>query len=470
MRLHPLLKEIGALFGEAGHQAFLVGGAVRDLLRGKAAKDWDIATDARPEEVMRIFRSRRFPVIPTGIKHGTVTVLYKGNSVEVTTFRTESDYADGRHPEKLEFAGTIEEDLSRRDFTINAIAISLSASRLITDPYGGEADIRAGVIRCVGEAAERFGEDGLRPLRALRFSAQLGFSIEEKTLAAIPGALGVTAKVSAERIRDELDKIILSERPSRAFLPMLQTGMMQLILPELAACDGIEQKGYHRFDVLQHSLLACDYAAQKGFSFEVRMSALLHDIGKPDCRALTPPPAPPAGGGENKADGEYYTFYRHEEKSAKMTDALMRRLRYPNALRENVAHLVACHMFHYTDDWGDAAVRRFVQRVGAENLDALYQLRLCDTYGMAAVEPAPESLLPLMRRVEAVLEKGRALSIKDLAINGRDLMALGIPAGKQIGIVLGQLLEAVMEDPEQNNREKLLEIANNVSPAITGGV
>ncbi|MDR3276752.1 MAG: HD domain-containing protein [Treponema sp.] len=442
--IHPVLREMAAIFHEQGKQVFLVGGAVRDLLRGKAAQDWDLATDALPGEVCALFPR----VVPTGIKHGTVTVLFKGRALEVTTFRTESDYRDGRRPGQVSFAATIEEDLSRRDLTMNAIALELPSGRRV-DPFDGAGDIRNRIIRCVGKPGERFAEDGLRPLRALRFAAQLDFRIEEATLAAIPGAIPTTAKVSAERIRDEIDKIIASPLPSRALRPMEATGLLELLLPELTRCRGVEQKGFHRFDVLDHALLACDYSARTGAPPEVRLAALFHDTGKPACRRL--------------GEGGVWTFYRHEEESARLSAAILRRYRYPNAVRETVCRLIAQHMFHYTGDWTDAAVRRFIIRSGEEHLDDLYRLRLADIYGTAGLEPPPDCLLPLTRRVEAVLARSRALSLRDLAVSGRDLMARGIPAGKRLGLILGELLEAVLEDPALNEREKLLEIAGRLN-------
>jgi putative nucleotidyltransferase with HDIG domain len=441
--IHPILQEAAEIFSRQGKQVFLVGGAVRDLFRGKKPQDWDLSTDARPEEVMRLFRR----VIPTGIKHGTVTVLYKGRSLEVTTFRTESDYQDGRRPERVDYAATIEEDLSRRDFTMNAIALDLKNGRVV-DPFGGREDIRAGRIRCVGKSGERFSEDGLRPLRAVRFAAQLAFSVDEAALEAIPGALQTTAKVSAERIREELDKILASPRPSTAFRLMEQTGLLGLLLPELAACRGVEQKGFHRFDVLDHSLLACDYAAREGFSRPLTLAALFHDIGKTPTRKL---------------EGGIWTFYRHEEESARIAEEVLRRYRYPNAVIDTVKHLIGNHMFHYGEEWGDAAVRRFIIRVGEDQLQGLYQLRRADTYAAAAREPEPGLLLPLINRVEAVLAQKRALSLADLAIAGGDLQGIGIPPGPRMGIILKELLEAVIEDPELNNREKLLEIAGNLN-------
>ncbi|MDR2143291.1 MAG: polynucleotide adenylyltransferase, partial [Treponema sp.] len=223
LRIHPLLREIAGIFTASGKEVYLVGGAVRDLLLGREAVDWDLATNARPQEVTGLFRK----VIPTGIKHGTVTVRYKGRSVEVTTFRTESGYSDGRRPDTVSYAATIEEDLSRRDFTMNAAAVKLPDGSL-TDPFGGRDDIKRRIIRCVGLASERFAEDGLRPLRALRFASQLGFDLDEATLGAIHGALPTTAKVASERIRDELDKIIDSPNPLRAFRLMEETELLHL--------------------------------------------------------------------------------------------------------------------------------------------------------------------------------------------------------------------------------------------------
>ncbi|MDR2718576.1 MAG: CCA tRNA nucleotidyltransferase [Treponema sp.] len=455
MTIHPILREIATLFKAHDREVCLVGGAVRDMLRGKKSHDWDLATDAPPAEVTEIFRKTqpRSTVIPTGIKHGTVTVLYRGRSMEITTYRTEADYTDGRRPDQVSYTASIEEDLSRRDFTMNAIALRLPKGGKI-DPFGGEADIQAGIIRCVGNPAERFAEDGLRPLRAVRFAAQLSFRLEPETLAAIPGALETSAKVSAERVRDEIEKIIASDKPSRAFLLMEQSGLLKLFLPELAACRGIDQKGFHRFDVLEHSLLACDYAAEKQYSQDVRIAALLHDIGKAPTRKLD--------------ESGIWTFYQHEIKSEKMTRNILTRLRYPNVCIDSVCHLVKEHMFHYTDEWGDAAVRRFIVRAGEDNLAKVYQLRRADSYATAAVEPPPDFLLPLARRVEKALGESHAFSLKDLAISGKDLIALGIQPGKTLGIILDQLLETVLDDPSQNTREALLKIAEKLGEK-TGG-
>ncbi|MDR2783927.1 MAG: CCA tRNA nucleotidyltransferase [Treponema sp.] len=447
-----ILKDIALIFAASGRQSFLVGGAVRDMLRGEKAHDFDLATNATPEEVTAMFRSQgrgaeRRTVIPTGIKHGTVTVYFRGIAFEITTFRTETGYCDGRHPEKVAYAATIEEDLSRRDFTMNAVAVELPKGRIV-DPFNGRADIQNRVIRCVGSPLERFGEDGLRALRCVRFASQFGFSVDKETLAAIPQTLSTTAKVAAERKRDELDKITGSGKPSTGFLLMEQTGLLKELLPELAVCRNVEQKGRHCFDVLDHSLLACDYAAKNGWPHEVRLAALFHDIGKPVvCTA---------------DESGVRTFYRHERESAALAKNVLSRFRYSNAVIGSVVHLIEEHMFHYVENWSDAAVRRFIIRVGEAYLPHVYKLRHADAFATAGEPPRPDFLIPLMDRVNRVLEGKKALSLKDLAISGNDLIALGVKPGPRLGVILNELLEAVLDDPELNTKENLLEIAGKM--------
>lgn len=441
-RIDPVLKEIAEIFASGGKKAYLVGGAVRDMIRGKKAEDWDLATDAEPQDVMRLFRR----VVPTGIKHGTVTILYKGHSIETTTFRTETDYSDGRRPDSISYAKTIEEDLSRRDFTMNAIAVELPSGRVV-DPFGGVSDIRKGLIRCVGDPAERFNEDGLRPLRAARFSAQLEFDLDGATLAAIPGALERTAMVAAERIRDELNKTLRSKRPSVCFSVMERTGILALILPELVRCRGVEQKGNHRFDVLDHLLFACDKAPPDRPA--VRLAALFHDIGKPAVEAID-------------ASG-VRTFHRHEEESARIAESIMLRLRYPSATIKATTHLIATHMFLYEESWTDAAVRRFLVRVGIDNIDDVFALRRADSWATGGIEPRADAMLPLLDRIEAVLAESRALGLKDLAVGGNDLAAIGVPRGPKMGAILGELLETVLDDPAMNERNALLEVARRLA-------
>lgn len=448
------LVKIGGIFRKNGFKAYLVGGAVRDMILGKKGHDYDLATNATPKQVMGIFKK----VIPTGIAHGTVTIHIFGMQIETTTFRTEADYTDGRHPDSIKFATTIEEDLSRRDFTMNAIAADLESGEL-TDPFDGQKDIRNKIIRTVGEPQERFAEDGLRPVRAVRFSGQLGFSIEEKTLAALsePEVLKKTASISVERFRDEFCKMLLCERPSDSLKLLEKTGILNIFIPEFAVCRNCSQKdsrGFHEFDVADHILYACD-GAQKG-NLEVKLAAFYHDIGKPECRTT------------EIVDGEERVhFHGHETKSAQKALASMTALKFPNETIKNVVHLVQEHMFYYEHSWSDAAVRRFIIRVKPENIENLFALRLADIYGMHRTplkegSPAWNILLEFRKRIESVLEKKSALGIKDLAVNGRDLIQEGIPSGKAMGMILNELFETVTESPAMNEKEKLLALAKNI--------
>jgi tRNA nucleotidyltransferase/poly(A) polymerase len=255
MRIPRVVRDLAAEFRAAGFQCHLVGGAVRDILLGRPHTDFDIATDARPDQVIPLFRR----VIPTGIRHGTVTVHFHGTTFEVTTFRTEAEYGDGRRPDSVTFTPSIIDDLARRDFTINAIAYDLLTDQ-VADPHEGRIDLRKGVLRAIGDAAERFREDGLRPLRACRFAAQLGFKVDEATRAAIPGSLDILAKVSAERVRDEILKILQTPLPSVGLALMRETGILKVVLPELLEGEGVAQGSFHCYDVLWHSLHACDAA------------------------------------------------------------------------------------------------------------------------------------------------------------------------------------------------------------------
>ncbi len=441
MRIPRPVKNLAADFALSGFQCYLVGGAIRDLLLGRVHADWDIATDARPEQVMAMFPR----VIPTGIKHGTVTVLYQRMRFEVTTFRIESGYSDGRRPDSVTFAPTIFEDLSRRDFTINAIAYDLSSGQL-HDPHDGRRDLSLGIIRAIGNPDERFREDGLRPLRACRFTAQFGFTVESGTREAISRALGTAAGVSAERVRDELVKIVESPSPSGGFFLMRDTGLLGALLPELAEGDGVAQGELHCYDVLTHSVYACEAAAAS--NFPVRMAALLHDVGKPTSRAVD-------GSGK-------ITFYGHERAGRDMAEEILRRLRFPNATIKQVSHLVAHHMFNYQEEWTDAAVRRLIARVGEENIEDLVALRRADQIGMCRenAETFPEGLARFAGRVKSVMEGERALTLKRLAVKGEDLMErLGIPPGPVVGTLLAELLASVLDDPGLNERERLLTIA-----------
>ena len=469
MNIHPTVKEAASIFINAGKQVYLVGGAVRDLLRRGKANDWDLATDARPDEVIELFspprdirlagKKIRSFVIPTGIKHGTVTLHFKDLKMEVTTFRSESGYSNFRHPDRVSFGVSIEEDLSRRDFTMNAAAYKLPKGPLV-DPFNGRGDIRGNFIRCVGKPEERFSEDGLRPMRAVRFASQLRFSVDQNLLDAIPAVLPLTKMVAAERIRDEMDKILITEKPSIALNLMEKTGLLELLVPELAACRGVKQdringSGYHKFDVLDHSMLSSDYASMdrtyysEGNPLHIRLAALYHDIGKTTTA--------------EKDEHGGWTFHGHDRESSKITRNILLRFKYPNALIEKVCILIDEHMFNYEENWSDAAVRRFIIRSGEDNLRDLYSLRRADAFGTTGIEPSSSFLLPMMNRMDKILSEKKALSLKDLAISGKDLIKIGISPGKYMGIILEELLNTVIEDPEQNTREKLLEIAGKIN-------
>ena len=468
LKLPELLIDFGKHFSAAGYKAYLVGGAVRDMFMKIPVHDWDVATNATPQDVIKLFKF----VVPTGIEHGTVTVHYKGNEIEVTTFRTEAGYSDGRHPDSINYAATIEEDLARRDFTMNAIAASLEDGTVV-DPYDGQTDIKKKLIRTVGAAHERFMEDGLRPVRALRFASKLDFSIEKDTYSEIfkPEIQKKAVSISIERFRDEFEKILLSPRPSVGLKLLEETGLLALFIPEFGVCRGCIQSDYrafHKFDVLDHLFYACDGAPSS--KLNVRLAALFHDIGKPAAKKLVCESVLDG----DKNDGstkqiETITFYNHEAFSEKITKQIMIRLKFSNEMIDNVCHLVKEHMFHYEPSWSEAAVRRFIIRVKPECMEDLYDLRLADMYGMynenvdVRYSQSVSLLLELKERVLRELEKKTALSLKSLAVNGRDLMAIGIPAGKELGRILNELLDCVIEDPEMNKKEKLLEVAERIS-------
>lgn len=449
------LQKFNEIFSQNGYEAYLVGGAVRDALLGKEVSDWDVTTNAKPDEVMKIFKK----VIPTGIEHGTVTVHFMKKEIEVTTFRTESDYSDGRHPDKVEYCGHIEEDLSRRDFTINAIAASLKDGTLV-DPYGGQDDLKKKIIRTVGKPHERFMEDGLRPVRALRFASKLEFSIEKDTYSEIfeKEVKRKIASISLERFRDEFVKMMSSRLPSLGLKLMEETGILNLFLPELTACRGCIQKddrGYHVFDVMDHNMYACDGAPKE--KPLLRIAALLHDSGKPLARIE-----------RNEQGLTIFNFYNHEKYSVQIARKIMTRLKFSNAQTDYVCHLIENHMFNYESSWSDAAVRRFIVRVGTEYIEDLIDLRLADMYGkynqdVRIHDSASCALLvELLDRVKSVEKQQDALSMKDLKVNGRDLMQEGIPAGKNLGRILNELFETVLDDPAMNDRDKLLNLALNL--------
>jgi tRNA nucleotidyltransferase (CCA-adding enzyme) len=424
----------------AGFEAYLVGGGVRDLVLKRPVHDWDVTTSARPPEVQGLFLRS----VPTGIAHGTVTVLLDDLDVQVTTFRGESGYSDARHPDQVVFLDSIEADLSRRDFTINAMALD-PVARVLVDPFGGSDDLERREVRAVGDAAARFAEDGLRCMRALRFAAVLEFAVDPPTLAAIPPALPRFRQVSAERVRDEMLKLLAARRPSTAIELMWTSGLLAEVLPELVAAVGLAQNRFHVEDVYQHSLAVCDRVRPDPI---LRLAALLHDVGKPVTAA---PHATREG--EN-------AFHRHEQVGAEICDGIARRLRLSNEQRERLCHLVAHHLIQ-TGGWTAPGLRRFLRRVGVDALDDLFELRAADLEG----RPEAEQRLVELRRVREHLEEIRneraPLQVSDLAIGGAEVMErLGIPPGRQVGEILRALMERVLEDPSLNEPEKLLAIVD----------
>ncbi|NMB46600.1 MAG: CCA tRNA nucleotidyltransferase [Firmicutes bacterium] len=419
-----------------GYQAYLVGGAVRDSLRGEAPEDWDVATDALPTTVLSLFPK----TIPTGIKYGTVTVMLRGIAVEVTTFRSDGIYRDARHPEDVSFSTSIAEDLQRRDFTINAIAYDPEARKFI-DPFGGRRDLGRRLLRTVGDPQERFAEDALRMLRFFRFMATLRFRPHRRTLAAIdPPRI---RNVSSERIRDELSKLLLAKLPSKTLLTMHETGLLQEILPEVAQGDGITQGSFHRFDVLHHSLQALDSALPR---LQLRWAALLHDAAKPMTRI-------------EDADGIH--FYGHDVEGEKLTRAILTRLRYSRELTEKVALLVRWHMFPIHSRSTDKALRRFIRKVGKENVLDLMEIRRADilALGRQATWAGWTHWETLRERLVEVMDSDATFAVSDLAVSGHDVMAaLDLPPGPAVGAVLEWLLEKVLDDPQLNQRTRLLKL------------
>jgi tRNA nucleotidyltransferase (CCA-adding enzyme) len=440
---HPVV-ELCKRLERAGFRAWAVGGGLRDLLMERAPKDWDLATSATPQQVMKVFPR----VIPTGIAHGTVTVLLGDESFELTTLRGEGAYSDARRPDSVYFIDDIEQDLARRDFTVNALAYDPLADKLI-DPFGGARDLEARVLRTVGTAGERFAEDGLRVLRAARFVATLGFELEAETERAIPGALSSFARVSPERVREEWLRTLDAPRPSRGFEVMRRTGILGVTCPELAEQHGCEQNRYHAYDVWTHSLQCMDACARGPVH---RLAGLLHDLGKPRTRALS----------DKTQD---YTFYNHEQVGAGMAEVWLKRYRFSNEQCQRVVHLVRHHLVCYSDDWSDGAVRRFMRRVGSDNIDDLLELARADSLAKGRPVEAELGALERLREriVRAAEAQGAAFGVRDLAVDGSDvLQRLGCRPGPVIGRVLEALLQRVLDAPELNQREALLALVDEL--------
>jgi tRNA nucleotidyltransferase (CCA-adding enzyme) len=420
---------------DAGYEACAVGGCVRDLLMHRTPGDYDITTAALPAQTAAVFASER--VIETGVKHGTVTVLLSGHPIEITTYRVDGAYSDSRHPDAVRFTPSLREDLARRDFTMNAMAYSPGLG--LVDPFGGAADIERRLIRCVGDPAARFREDALRIARCVRFSAVLGFAVAPATAAAAREHRALLRRVSAERIAEELKKLVCGPDVRRVVLA--ETDILGEIVPELLPMRGFDQRNkHHCFDILEHCAAACEAVPPEPV---IRLAALLHDVGKPDCFFTD-------------ADGAGH-FYGHAERGALLTDAILRRLRFDNESRETVTELVRRHDMRIEPE--RRAVLRALRRYGPEFFFRLMQLKRADALAHA---PGPKTderlarndLLEALAR-EAIAEAA-CFSLKDLAVDGRDLIAAGYAPGPALGQALEALLDAVTDGRVPNEKTALL--------------
>jgi len=427
----------------SGHAGYVVGGSLRDVLLGREARDWDLASDARPERVQELFPDAAYENA-----FGTVAIREGGEVRELTTFRSDHDYADFRRPHRVEFGDRIELDLARRDFTVNAMAWGADAPRdgapsipALVDPHGGLLDLVAGLIRAVGDPLVRFEEDALRMVRAVRLATTLDFDIEAATLAAIQAKSPLVGHLSGERIATELQTLLRAPKPSGGLRLLAATGILAVLWPDLAAQQGVPQNKIPGDDLWDHTLRTVD--AVPADRPVVRLAALLHDIGKP----------------ATMADGH---FLHHDRVGAELAAAFLDRLHVPRATTELVVRLVRAHMFTYDPTWGDAGVRRFIKRIGRDSLEPLFALREADNIG-SGQPPDSHRLGELRRRVAEQLEGDVVLERGDLAIHGDDLIAeLGLTQGPRLGRIIEELLERAIADPTINDRPTLLLIAQTM--------
>lgn len=430
---------------EQGFEAWIVGGSVRDVILGMESFDWDVTTSATPEEILPLFKESFYDN-----EYGTVKVAGKhikeqfgltdedvSDSViyDITTYRSESGYSDKRRPDQVVWGKNVEEDLKRRDFTINAIAINLEGK--VVDPYGGEADLKAKLIRAVGDPMERFGEDALRIMRAIRIAAQLGFLIEETTLKALKAKIANLKEISWERIGAEVMKLLSTDHAADSILLMANLGIMEIIMPELLAAKNVKQGGHHIYDVFTHSVEAL--RACPSPDPVVRLATLIHDVDKPVVA---------------KAEGPRgVTFYNHEVSGARTAKRIAERLRLSKKDQDRVFTLVRWHMFVYESKMTDASVRRFIRRVGKENIHDMMALRVGDRVGGGS-KATSWRLTELQKRIGEQLYE--PLSLKDLKVNGADVMSiLQIKPGRKVGEILNTLFEEILEEPKNNTKEYL---------------
>lgn len=439
------VKNIIEKLKKAGYEAYIVGGCVRDFLRGVEPQDWDVATNAKPEEIQKVFPKSFYENTFFTVTAKTGSKKPELAEVEITTYRSEARYTDKRHPDEVKFAKTIEEDLSRRDFTINALALTQETRNKkqetkVIDLFDGQKDLKDKIIRAVGKPEERFSEDALRMLRAVRFAITLNFKIEENTAKAIKKNSIWLEAISRERIRDEFLKIIMADKAADGIELLRKLGLLKYITPELEENYGISQNKHHIYDCYWHALRSLDYAARKKFNMYVRLAALFHDIAKPKVKA---------------GEGPGATFYNHEIVGAKMTCQILARLKFSKKDIEKIAKLVRYHLFYYNvGEVTDSSVRRLVRNVGPENMEELLQVRMADRIGSGVPKAEPYKLRHLKYIIEKVSRD--PISVKLLKVNGNDIMnILKIKPGPKIGQLLDILLGYVLDDPKKNDREFL---------------
>lgn len=425
---------------KAGFEAFLVGGCVRDLLRGEKPKDWDVTTNANPEQIVSLFPKTFYEN-----KFGTVSVVNESavadedetlKNIEITPYRMEAKYSDKRHPDSVSFTNNIENDLKRRDFTINAMALNVVSGEII-DLFDGQKDLKNKLIKAVGNPMDRFSEDALRMIRAVRFATELNFKIEKNTAEAIKNKAGLLDKIAKERIRDEFIKIIMSANPEGGMEVLRETGLLKFIMPEIEEGFDIEQNKDHIYDVWTHSIKALKHSADKNFPLNIRLAALLHDIGKPKSRRWD----------ENKKD---YTFYGHDVIGQKMSVRILARLKFSIKDIDIISKLVRYHLFFSdVEKITLSAVRRIVKNVGPENVWDLMKVRFCDRIGMGRPKETPYRL----RKYESMIEEAMKapVTVGMLKVNGAKIMEItGEKPGPKIGFILHTLLEEVLDNPKLN--------------------
>lgn len=445
----PVPKEISRItetLEKAGFEAYLVGGCTRDLILGRKPKDWDITTNARPENIISLFSKTFYEN-----DYGTVGVVNEDEGideslkvVEVTPYRLESDYSDLRRPDSVKFSDSIDDDLKRRDFTINALATKIKNGKTNTfiDLYGGLKDIKDKIVKTVGNADERFNEDALRLLRAIRLATELGFTINMETSQSIVKNADNIKKISSERIRDEFSRIIMSKNPSIGLFLMNKLGLLKNIIPELEESIGIEQGGIHKYDVWEHLIRSLQHSADKNMPLETRLSALFHDISKPETRRFS-------------RETNEYSFYGHEVVGSRVTKKILERLKYPSKLIEKATKLVRWHMFFSdTETITLSAVRRMINNVGRENIWDLMDIRICDRIGTGRPTENPYRLRKYRSMIEEAMRD--PISVQMLKIDGKKIMEITkCQPGPIVGYILNALLEEVLDNPSLNTIDYL---------------